>query len=400
MAKRPGNGTRSVHQRVRLDPATRAIVPPMVQSSAFAFPDLETWEKVATTELGEDVHSSVSNPTVTRFIDRVAGLEGAEAACAFATGMGAVNTTLMALLEPGSRMVTVRDAYGAISRLFTEVLPRWGVETVVCSSGDLDAIEAEIREGADLLYVESPTNPTLRILDLERLCGVAGEVDALSVVDNTLATPINQTPLSLGADLVLHTATEYLCGMGDALGGVVCGSRERIDQIDRHRQLTGATLDAQTASLLLRSLRTLGLRVERQNETALGLAEWLQQHDEVEEVLYPGLPGHPGHEVAARQMTGFGGVLSFTLGGGMARVREVLPRLRLAWLAPSLGQVDTVVGPAHLALHPDRRATREKESSAVPDHLVRYSCGIEDLDDLRADLEQALAAPGGPAAGG
>lgn len=390
MAHEPGIGTRSVHQRVDSDPATGAIVPPIVNSSAFAFEDLDTWAQVVARRRPGDIYSRNSNPTVTGFADRMAGLEGAEAASAFATGMAAISTTLFALLEPGKRVVTVRDAYGATFLLFTQILPRWGVECAVCETADREAIQAKIDAGCDLLYLESPTNPTLKILDLADLCARARAVGAVSVVDNTFATPVNQQPLALGADLVLHSATKYLCGMGDAMGGVVCGDRELIERLARFRELTGPSMDAHTASLLLRSLRTLGLRVQRQNDTAAELAGWLDAHDAVEEVFYPGLEGHPGHETARRQMSGFGGVLSFTLKGGMEAVRRALPRLRLAWLAPNLGQVDTVVGPAYLTSHVEL-SPQEREASGVPDHLIRYSCGIEEAADLRADLEQALA---------
>lgn len=390
MARKQGIGTRSVHQGVRSDPATRAIVPPIVQSSAFAFEDLDTWSRVVSEGAGGDIYSRNSNPTVTCFIDRVAGLEGAEAGSAFATGMAAVSTTLFALLEPGKRVVTVRDAYGATFLLFTEILPRWGVDCAVCDTTDVGTIRKEIEAGCDLVYLETPTNPTLEILDLRDLCGRARAAGAVSVVDNTLATPVNQQPLSLGADLVLHSATKFLCGLGDALGGVVCGSGELVRRLDRYRELTGPSMDAHTASLLLRSLRTLGLRVERQNETAAELAGWLGGQEAVERVFYPGLAGHPGHEIARRQMSGYGGVLSFTLKGGMEATRRTLPRLRLAWLAPNLGQVDTVAGPAYLTSHVELSA-QERAASGVPDHLIRYSCGIEEAADLRADLEQALA---------
>jgi cystathionine gamma-synthase len=285
--------------------------------------------------------------------------------------------------------VTVRDAYGATYLHFTDILPRFNIDCQVCPTEDHGAIAAVIAEGCDLLYLESPTNPMLKVLDLERLIRAAHEVGAVTVVDNTFATPINQSPVALGADLVIHSATKYLSGHNHVLGGIVCGSTELVEKVYRHRELTGPSMQAHTASQLLHSIRTLGLRVQRQNENALAIARFLKVRPEVEDVYYPGLEDHPLHEVAVRQMAGFGGVLSFTLRGGMDAVRAFLPRLELAYLAANLGQVETVVGPAATTSHVE--CTEEEMAAAgVPPGLIRYSAGIEDVADLRADLEQAL----------
>jgi cystathionine gamma-synthase len=229
----------------------------------------------------------------------------------------------------------------------------------------------------------------LEVVDIAGLAALAHEGGAVVVVDNTFATPVNQRPLALGADLVIHSATKYLGGHDDCLGGVVCGEPELIQRIHRYRELTGPSLDPNSAFLLLRSLKTLGLRVARQNETALALARWLEGQPAVELVRYPGLDSHPAHEIAVRQMRGFGGVLSFRLRGGMEAVERFLPRLRLAYLAPNLGQVETVVGPAALTSHLEL-SPEQIEASGVPASLVRYAVGIEDFEDLRADVEQAL----------
>jgi cystathionine gamma-synthase len=209
-------------------------------------------------------------------------------------------------------------------------------------------------------------------------------------VDNTFATPINQTPISLGADLVIHSATKFLGGHGDVLGGLVCGREDLIEKIFRYRELTGPSLNAFSAYLLLRSLKTLGLRVQRQNENALALAHFLESHPKVKHVHYPGLESHPGHEVAKRQMSGFGGVLSFELKGGMEAVAAFLPRLRYAYMAANLGQVETIVGPSALTSHVEL-SEEERAASGVPEGLIRYAVGIEDVQDLKADLEAALA---------
>jgi cystathionine gamma-synthase len=385
-----GPSTRSVHLVRQVDPATRAIVPPIVENVAYAFDDLDTWRAVALRQVPGDIYSRNSNPTTRLFEQKVAALEGAESATSFATGMAAINTTLFALLSPSQRAVTVRDAYGATFLHFTQILPRFGVLCEVCETEDHEAIEASMQQGCDVLYLESPTNPTLKVLDLARLIQVAHRVGAIAVVDNTFATPINQNPIALGADLVIHSATKFLGGHGDVLGGVVCGRQDLIEKIFRYRELTGPSLDAFSAYLLLRSLKTLGLRVQRQNENALALAHFLEGHPKVARVYYPGLESHLGHAIARRQMVGFGGVLSFELKGGMDAVARFLPGLRYAYMAANLGQVETVVGPPALTSHVEL-TEEERVASGVPAGLIRYAVGIEDVGDLKADLATALA---------
>lgn len=387
-----GPSTRSVHLLRRVDPTTRAIVPPTVENAAFAYDDLNTWREVALNQSPGDIYSRNSNPTVRQFEEKVAALEGAESSTSFATGMAAISTTLFALLSPSQRAVSVKDAYGATFLHFTQILPRFGIICDVCETEDHEEIKASIAQGCDVLYLESPTNPMLKVVDLARLCKAAREVGAITIVDNTFATPINQNPLALGADLVIHSATKFLGGHGDVLGGVVCGRKDLVEKVYRHRELTGPSLQAHTASLLLRSLKTLGLRVQRQNENALELARFLEQHPKVESVYYPGLESNPGHEIAKRQMHGgFGGVLSFAVKGGLDAITRFLPRLRYAYMAANLGQVETIVGPPVVTSHVE--CTEEERAAAgVPEGLVRYAVGIEDLADLKADLKQALAA--------
>jgi cystathionine gamma-synthase len=389
MHQNEGPSTRSVHLARRVDPATRAIVPPIAENAAFSFEDLDTWRAVALHQVPGDIYSRNSNPTARLFEEKVAALEGAESATSFATGMAAISTTLFALLSPSRRAVTVRDAYGATYLLFTQILPRWGVVCDVCDTEDHATIEASIAQGCDVLYLESPTNPTLKVLDLARLIDAAHQVGAIAIVDNTFATPINQNPVAFGADLVIHSATKFLGGHSDVLGGVVCGHQDLVEKIFRYRELIGPALDAHSAFLLLRSLKTLGLRVQRQNENALALAHYLEQNRKVERVYYPGLASHPGHELARRQMRGFGGVLSFEIKGGMDAVARFLPRLRYAYMAANLGQVETIVGPAALTSHVEL-SDEERAASGVPAWLIRYAVGIEDLEDLKADLEAAL----------
>src|SRR5665647_1116411 len=310
---------------------------PVVYSAAYGYPDVDAWLDVALGREPGHIYSRNTNPTVHAFEEKVRILEGAEAATSFATGMAAVSNTLFALLGPGDRVVSVKDTYGGTNRLFLDFLPRVGVEVELCDTGDHEQIEAAIAQGCRLVYLETPTNPTLKVMDIARLVRGRGQAGAIVVADNTLATPINQNPLALGADLVLHSATKFLGGHADALGGVVCGGPELVARVFHYREITGATLDPMAAYLLIRGMKTLALRIGRQNESALRIAPWLQEQPAVAAVYYPGLATHLHHDVAARQMRGYGGVLGFTLEGGFEAVKRVLPRLRLAHRAANLG---------------------------------------------------------------
>jgi cystathionine gamma-synthase len=305
--------------------------------------------------------------------------------------MAAISATLFALLSPGQRAVTIKDAYGATYLHFKEILPRFGVRCELCETNDEAAILAAIRGGCDVFYLESPTNPLLRVVDLEKLFAAAHKAGAVTIADNTFATPINQHPVSLGADLVIHSATKFIGGHNDLLAGVVCGKADLVKKIYRFRELAGPSLDPHRAGLLLRSLKTLALRVERQNENALLMARFLEKHRRVLAVNYPGLESHPRHAVAEKQMPGgYGGVLSFEIEGGLDAVARVLPRLRYAYLAANLGQVDTVVGPPSVTSHVEC-TEEERRAAGIPEGLIRYSAGIEDADDLVADMKQALS---------
>jgi cystathionine gamma-synthase len=363
---------------------------PVVHSVSYGYDDLDRWRDVALGEAPGHIYGRNTNPTVAVFEEKLRTLEGAEAATAFATGMAAISGLLFALLAPGRRVVSIKDTYGGTSSLFLHDLPRFGIEVALRDTLDADAILAAIDEGLDLLYLESPTNPTCKIVDIGRLAAKAREQGALVVVDNTFATPINQRPLELGADLVVHSATKYLGGHADALGGVVAGRADLVERIFRFREIHGASLHPEAAYLLLRGMKTLALRVERQNASALRIARWLRDRPEVARVFYPGLEDHPGHDVARRQMPGgFGGMLAFELVGGFEQVREVLPRLRLAHRAANLGAVETVVAPPRTGSHVELTEA-ERAALGIPEGLVRYSTGIEDPGDLLADLEAAL----------
>jgi cystathionine gamma-synthase len=364
---------------------------PVVHSVSFGYDDVDQWLRVALGQEPGHIYGRNTNPTVHAFEEKVRILEGAEAATSASTGMGIISSALYTFLSPGDRVVSVKDTYGGTNKLFIEFLPRFQIEVKLCDTTDQAAIEAEIAKGCRVLYLESPTNPTVKVTDLARLAQAGHKAGAIVIVDNTFATPINQNPLQLGADLVLHSATKFLGGHADALGGVICGSKELVEQIYHFREINGATLHPMAAYLLLRGMKTLHLRIKQQNESAMKIARFLEGHPGIERVFYPGLESHDHHEIARKQMRGFGGMLSFMLKeNSFEAVRRFLPRLRYAHAAANLGAVETIVGPPATTSHVE--STREERAAmGIPESLIRYSTGIEDTDDLIADLEQALA---------
>ena len=367
----------------------RSTQVPVVHSVSFGYEDMDRWLKAGRGEVPEHIYSRNTNPTVQAFEEKAALLEGAPSATGFASGMAAISNTLFTYLSPGDRIVSIKDSYGGTNKLFIEFLPRFQIDVVLCDTTDQQAIEKAVAEGCRMLYLESPTNPTLKIVDIADLARRAHAIDALVVVDSTFATPILQRPLELGADLVLHSATKFLGGHADALGGVVCGPSELIDPIYHFREINGAALDPNAAYLLLRGMKTLELRVLRQSDSALKIARHLEAHDKIEQVFYPGLESHPQHSIAKRQMEAFGGILSFSVKGGFEAVCRVLPRLNYAHRAANLGAVETIAGPPATTSHVECSA-EERAAMGIPENLVRYSVGIEDADDLIADLDQAL----------
>lgn len=370
-------------------PYERATQVPVVHSVSFGYDDLDTWRAVALGEQEGHIYSRNTNPTVRAFEDKVKALEAAEAATSFSTGMAAISAVFFTFLKPGDRVVSIKDSYGGTNKLYTEFLPRFGVEPVLCDTTDHAALEAAIAAGCRMLYLESPTNPTVKVVDIARLAAAAHRVGATVVVDNTFATPINQNPLALGADLVIHSATKYLGGHADALGGVACGPKDLVRALYHFREINGATLAPMEAYSLLRGMKTLALRIERQNASALAIARWLATHPAIERVNYPGLESHEHHDVAKRQMRGFGGMLSFSLRGGFEAMKVFLPKLRYAHRAANLGCVETVVGPPQVTSHVECTEA-ERAAAGIPEGLVRYSTGIEAVEDLVADLSNAL----------
>ncbi|PTL39761.1 cystathionine gamma-synthase family protein [Alkalicoccus saliphilus] len=362
---------------------------PVVHSVSFGYDDMDEWYEVAIGNKEGHIYGRNTNPTSQAFEDKVKILEGAEHATSFSTGMAAISNTLSTYLFPGDRIVSIKDTYGGTNKIFTEFLPKMNIDVCLCDTGDHEAIEAEVAKGCKILYLETPTNPTVKITDIARMAKAGKEAGAIVIVDNTFATPINQNPLELGADLVLHSATKFLGGHADALGGVLVGPKELVEPVYHYREINGATIDPMAAYLLLRGMKTLKLRIKQQNENAMKIAEYLKTVDWVDDVFYPGLEEHQHHDIAKEQMKGFGGMLSFSVKGGVDTVRHLLPKLQFANRAANLGSVETIVGPSRTTSHVEC-TPEERKAMGIPEGLIRYSAGIEDIEDLIGDLEQAF----------
>ncbi|WP_110973043.1 cystathionine gamma-synthase family protein [Pseudomonas huaxiensis] len=386
----PGVGTCVVWGGEQVEHPYNATQTPIVASAAYGYHDIDAWYDVALGKEPGFIYSRMSNPTVAVLENKLCALEQAESAVAFSTGMAAISGVLHTFLCNGKRVVSTRDSYGGTNKIFEEFLPRQGVEVTLCDTLDTEAIEREIALGCDLVYLETPSNPTLKILDIRRLVAAAKRVGALVVADNTFATPLNQNPLALGVDVVVHSATKFLSGHGDVLGGVVCGAESLMAQVRHYREINGASLDPFSAYLIIRGIKTLALRLRQQQASAQALAEFLCSEPLVEAVNYPGLPRHPGHQIACAQMKGFGAIVSFVLVGGMDTVVKLLPCLRYAHRAGNLGAVETIYGPARTTSHVEN-TLEERQALGISEGLVRVSVGIEDTADLLEDLRQAFA---------
>lgn len=366
-----------------------AVTTPIVNAVTYAYHDLDEWQAVAAGKQEGYIYSRNTNPTVAALEEKIRVLEGAEAATSFATGMAAISNSLFTFLTSGKRVVSLKDTYGGTSKIFLDFLPNYGAHVQLCDTTDHEAIEAEVAKGCDVLYLETPTNPTLKIVDIKRLSSAAKKVGAITIVDNTFATPINQNPLQLGADLVVHSATKFLCGHSDAMGGLVAGKAELVKKIFNFREINGASLQADPAYMIARGMKTLELRIERQNASALQIAKYLKSHPKIKDVFYPGLESHIGHSIARSQMRGFGGMMSFSLDGGWEHVKKFLPELKLVHLGASLGSVSTLAGPPRTTSHVEL-TEEQRRQLGIPESLVRYSVGIENVEDLLQDLESAL----------
>ena len=316
-------------------------------------------------------------------------LEGGEDCVVSASGMNSVTTMLLALLPQNGHLVTTRDCYRRTRQFISELLPRMGVRTTVIDPADYAGLARALADGASLFFSESPTNPYLRVIDIPRVAELCRPTGATVVIDSTFATPINQQALALGADLVLHSAAKYLAGHNDVMGGALVGNRALIEKIRKLHGVLGGVVDPHASYLILRGVKTLALRVARSNATASAIARHLAQHPKIERVHYPGLESHSEHAIAVRQMTGFGGVVSFEVRGSLESASKFIDALRIPYIAPSLGGVETLVEQPTVVSYWDKTPD-ERAALGIRDNLVRYSCGIEDAADLIRDIDQAL----------
>jgi len=380
-AQNYGFDTLAIHAGQEPDPRTGAVVPPIYQTSTFA------QDAVGSPRLGYE-YSRSSNPTRDALQECLAALEGGRRGLAFASGLAAEDTLLRTVCRPGDHVVIPNDAYGGTYRLFSKVAEKWGLDWTAVPLDDLDQVRAAFRPGhTRMIWAETPTNPLLNIADITALGALAHEFDGMLVVDNTFASPYLQQPLALGADVVVHSTTKYLGGHSDVIGGALVTADNGLgDELAFHQNAMGAVPGPFDAWLTLRGIKTLGVRMDRHCDNAERIVAYLDGHKSVRQVFFPGLESHPGHETAAKQMSRFGGMVSFRTVGGPDQAIDVCNRTKLFTLAESLGGVESLIE------HPGQMTHLSAAGSAleVPADLVRLSVGIETVDDLLADLEQAL----------
>ena len=381
--------TRVLHADAAL--ATDASVSaPIHYSATFKARDAADFAEMANAPRHAGFYTRYGNPTHERACAILAELEGTETALLTASGMGAISTTVLALLSAGDHVIAQSRHYMSTTKLFEEVLPRFGVQVSIVEQTDVAAFERAIRPNTRLVMVESPVNPTLVLTDLEAVAKLARARGILTIADNTFASPLNQKPHALGIDVVVHSATKYLGGHHDLTAGAVCCGNELAEKIWRMHITLGAVLSPMDAWLLLRGLRTLPVRVERINSNALALAEWLEAQPRIERVHYPGLPSHPQHSLARKQMTGYGAVIAFAVRGGFDETSRFVAALELATHAVSLGGVESLV--VHTAaMWAGTMNEAQMRSAAIAPNFVRMSVGLEHIEDLKADIERALA---------
>ncbi len=385
------DATRCIHSGEDRHGQAAPLTTPIVQASVFTIPGVEGLRRYAAGDSGMYLYSRYGNPTVTAVEEKIAALEGAEAAVATSSGMAAELIAVLAACQAGDEIVSMLDVYGGTVKLFEQVLPRCGIKTRFIPYHDIAKAERYFSRKTRMLFLESPTNPTLRCVDLRALCELGRKRKTCVVVDNTFATPVLQKPLELGADIVLHSATKYLGGHSDLTAGVVAGPQKWMDLARTMMIYTGGVLDPGCAHLLLRGLKTLDVRVERACRNARQIAEALAKHPKVADVYYPGLSGSQSHEIARRQMKDFGMMVSFDLRGGGRAAERFIDSLKLWYLAASLGGVESTVSYPVLTSH-NGLSDKQLKLLGVSPATVRLSVGIEDSGDLLADLKQALVA--------
>jgi cystathionine gamma-synthase len=384
-----GISTLAVHGGEPRPKLANALATPILQTATYTFAGTSELRDHFERRIEREEYGRYGNPTQRIAEQKLAALDGAEDCLLFGSGMAAITTALFAMLSHGSHVVVTDDSYRRTRQFLTQVLHRYGIEVSVAPAGDYEAIEEAIRPTTRALISESPTNPYNCIVDLERFADIGRRHRIKTVIDATFATPFNQRPLEFGIDLVLHSATKYLGGHNDLLAGAVLGSAELVDGIRSLQAVTGAILDPFAAYLLVRGLKTFALRAARQNANGQALAEFLAAHPRVSAVYYAGLPTHPQHDIARRQMRGFGGVVSFEVAGDLESASRVVDACRIPQIAPSLGGVESLIEqPALMSFY--ELTTEERLQVGIKDNLIRYSVGIEDAEDLIADLAAAL----------
>ncbi|MFC1526598.1 trans-sulfuration enzyme family protein [Candidatus Latescibacterota bacterium] len=384
-----GMSTRAVHGGEDREKYAKSVTVPIAQTSTFVFDDLTEYEEYKAGRRPHFEYGRYNNPTVRAAERKVAALEGAEDGLLFSSGMSAITTVLLAMLRSGQHVVIMEDCYRRTVQ-FCGLIEKFGIESTVVEAGAIDHLLDAVRPNTRLIFTESPTNPHLHVVDLEALVSFARGRQLKVLIDSTFATPINLRPLEYGVDLVFHSATKYLGGHNDLVAGAVCGDAEMVRAIKDFRDIVGTMADPQSSYLLIRGLKTLAVRMAHQNDSAMRLARYLEEHGKVKRVYYPGIDSHPEYEIATRQMKGFGGVVSFDIDGDLERTRAFLQALRIPYLAPSLGGVESLVShPATLTYFDLGKEGRE--AIGILDELIRYAVGVEDAEDLIADVDQALA---------
>ncbi|MGC9359992.1 MAG: trans-sulfuration enzyme family protein [Anaerolineae bacterium] len=391
-----GPSTQSVHAGESHEKPFGAVTMPIVQTSTYCFEDTEALRahmvrKEQGLEPRRGEYGRYGNPLQETVERKLAALEGAEKALVFASGMAAITTTLLTLVHAGDHIILTSDCYRKTRQFALEFLQRLGIDCTLVEPDDTDGLEAAFRPTTRILMTEAPTNPYLRVPDLDTVTEIAHRRHVLAIIDATFATPLNMRPLEHGVDLVIHSATKYLGGHNDLLAGVVAGSEELIHMLREGSNMLGGVPDPQMLYLLLRGLKTLSLRVARHNENGLRLAEFLSSHPAVAQVWYPGLASHPDHAIAKRIMRGFGGVVTFTLDANANGTARFIDALEIPYMGPSLGGVESIVEQPALMSH-FALTQKERDAIGIPAELVRYAAGIEDADDLIRDLSQALDA--------
>ena len=366
----------------------KPVIPPVHLTATYKFDNSNDLIDVVQNRSGY-LYSRWDNPSVVEVEKSLAAIEGYDRALGFGSGMAAITTAIMANVKSGSRIISTREIYGGTFELLNDVLVKLDVKPVFINCWKTDQIIDEIQKGTAVLYLETPTNPLLRVADIKPLAEAAHDQGAVVMLDATFASPINQRPLDLGVDIVIHSATKYLGGHHDITAGFVCCNIQHFDRIWTYRKILGGVMDPMSAFLALRGIQTLELRIQRQNENAMKIALFLAEHHKIKTVYYPGLPSHPDHEIAKKQMSGFGGMLSFEINGDFDQTKQFMDSLKLIKLATSLGGVTSLANQpitnTHAALSPENRA-----KAGISESLVRLSVGVENVDLLIQDLEQAL----------